>query len=229
MSERYGCLAGVEVDPRGAALADLCGRPLLERVVERLRGAALIDEVFVLPSQDDADFAAELERLGLAYRPAGGRDLRERYLDLATERQAQFLARVPATRPFFSPEYLDLVLGALRALGADLIERVNGRTRTRETEIFSTRALRLSRASGDASDATRAGERFFRRGAPALSVAELELEGPLAGFATPHADLEVEDAAALHRARSLWAAVDLEHDGRFPLARVQRWLAGQAS
>jgi spore coat polysaccharide biosynthesis protein SpsF (cytidylyltransferase family) len=228
---RFGCVAGLQAELGpcpwpGDALADLCGKPLVQRVYERVRAAALVDEVVVLTSRERRDDALVevLERLGLACRRGSAEDVRSRYLDLAEETRAQALVRLTCGSPFVDPDAIDLHLGALRALGADVVDEAGveaGDGRLDGFQVFSTRALRFSSASLDTRDAEHVGRFFFARRPECLTRAEIE--------ASSFDDAGLRELRAtgeeLERARRIWSAVDHEGDGSFPLGRALRWIA----
>jgi spore coat polysaccharide biosynthesis protein SpsF (cytidylyltransferase family) len=174
MSGRFGCVAGIQARNElhalaGQVLADLGGAPLIQRVYERTRAAALVDEVFVLTSNDASDDGlADMPR-GAASRSGAARswDVRSRFLDLAEETRAQFVVRVTGDCPFVAPEFIDLRLGALRALNVDFVDVDDDDGTLAGTlggqDAFSARALRLSLASGDARDAEHVASFFFTR------------------------------------------------------------------
>jgi spore coat polysaccharide biosynthesis protein SpsF (cytidylyltransferase family) len=228
---RTGCVAGIQARMSssrlpGKVLADLGGKPLIQRVHERVRAAALVDEVFVLTSTDPSDdpLAAELERRGIPFRRGPLEDVLARYLDLCDERDARFVVRVTGDCPFVDPEFVDLQLGALRAFDADIVRARGAVEGTLGGQAaVSARALRLVQASDDPRDREHVGSFFFVRHAAALQEVEIEVE-PL--FERPGLRLAVDEPADLDFARALWAAADTEGDGLFPLARAIRWLDG---
>ena len=231
--ERFSCVAGIQARTSSTrlprkVLADLCGKPLIQRVYERARAATLLDGVYVLTSDDpsDDDLAGLLERRGIPFRRGSLSDVRSRYLDLAEETGAQHVVRITGDCPFVAPEFLDLRLGALRSLGVDLVDVANGAGGAAEgtlggQDAFSARALRLSLASDDPRDAEHVASFFFTRRAECLARAEVEVEEI---YLRPGLRLQVDEPADLDFARRVWAACDLEGDGLFPLARAIRWL-----
>jgi spore coat polysaccharide biosynthesis protein SpsF len=229
---RFGCVAGIQARMGstrlpGKVLADLAGKPLIQRVYERTRAAALLDEVYVLTSSDPSDdvLVDELEARGIPYRRGPLADVRARYLELVEETQAQYLVRVTGDCPFVSSEFIDLELGALRALAADVVDVAGPPGAVAGTlggqGAFSARALRLSLASGDARDAEHVASFFLTRRDGCLVRETVEVD---ALHHRPGLRLQVDEPADLEFARAVWAACDLEGDGLFPLARALRWL-----
>lgn len=230
---RYGCVAGIQARTSstrlpGKVLADLGGKPLIQRVYERTRAAELLDEVFVLTSSDPSDdaLAAVLAERDIPFRRGSLGDVRSRYLELAEVSGAQYLVRVTGDCPFVAPEIIDLRLGALRALDADFIALEGNQAAAIEgtlggQDAFSARALRLSLSSDDPRDAEHVASFFLARRAECLARNELEV-GEI--YRRPGLRLQVDEPADLEFARIVWAACDLEGDGLFPLARAIRWI-----
>jgi len=231
---RFGCVAGIQARMSsarlpGKVLEDLCGKPLIQRVYERTRAAALVDEAFVLTSTHESDdvLVARLAELAIPYRRGPLDDVLSRYLELAEERQPSFIVRVTGDCPFVEPDFIDLQLGALRALQADIVRVAGVDTSAIEGTLggqsaFSARALRLVESSSDARDREHVGSFFFRRHAAQLKEVELEVD---AAFEFPGLRLQVDEPADLEFARTVWSAVDHEGDGCFPLVRALRWIA----
>jgi len=231
---RFGCVAGIQARMGstrlpGKVLLDLCGKPLIQRVYERTRAAALVDEAIVLTSSHASDDAlvARLEELGIPYRRGPLNDVLARYLELAEELKPSYLVRVTGDCPFVEPDFIDLQLGALRALGADAVRVANERAAAIEGTLggqsaFSTRALRLVESSTDPRDREHVGSFFFHRHAARLKQVEIEVDEALE---FPGLRLQVDEPADLEFARSVWSAVDHEGDGSFPLVRALRWIA----
>lgn len=231
---RFGCVAGIQARMGstrlpGKVLADLGGAPLIQRVYARTRAATLVDEVLVLTSDDPSDdvLVERLAELEIPFRRGSLGDVRSRYLELVEETGAQYLVRVTGDCPFVAPEFIDLQLGALRALGADCVDVSNDLGGAIEGTLggqgaFSTRALRLSLASDDARDREHVASFFLARRDGCLRREELELDEL---YGVPGLRLQVDEPADLEFARQVFAACDLEGDGLFPLVRALRWIA----
>jgi len=233
VSDRFNCIAAIQARMGstrlpGKVLADLGGKPMIQRVVERVRAAALVDEVYVLTSEARTDdvLVERLGELGIPCRRGPLGDVLARYLDLVQELGPSHVVRVTGDCPFVDPDFIDLQLGALRAFDADLV-RVATRTpgsidgTLGGQGALSARALRLAQASDDPRDREHVGAFFFMRHAREFMQVEIEVDEVLE---RPGLRLAVDQPEDLELARRVWAAVDLEGDGLFPLARVLRWL-----
>ena len=231
MSEE--CVAGIQARLSstrlpGKVLADLCGKPLIQRVYERTRAATLVDRVFVLTSDDPSDdpLVELLERLQIPHRRGPLRDVRARYLDLIDELDPRFVVRVTGDCPFVEPDFLDLQLGALRAFDADLV-RVAGNERGAAEGTLggqsacSARALRRTLVSDDPRDREHVASFFFTHRRASFRWVDVEVDEV---FHRPGLRLAVDEAGDLAFARRIWEEMDPWGDGLFPLAQALRWL-----
>lgn len=207
-------------------LADLCGKPLIERVFERARAASLVDRVVVLTSTDPSDdaLAEVLAARGIPFRRGPLADVRARYLALVEEFDPLYLVRVCGDCPFVDPDFIDLQLGALRAFKADLvyatdIGAIEGTLGGQPA--FSVRALRRSLASDERRDKEHVSSFYFFENRHRFSVVEIEVD---AVYHRPGLRLSVDESPDLELARRVWEAVDARGDGSFPLERALTWL-----
>lgn len=99
----------------GKSLAKLCGKPLIEHVVERVSACDSIEKVIVATTHNKAD--DQLIRWAASYGVATYRgsedDVLSRFLGAAQESGASVIARVTADDPFKDPEVTDRVVGLL--------------------------------------------------------------------------------------------------------------------
>jgi spore coat polysaccharide biosynthesis protein SpsF (cytidylyltransferase family) len=121
----------------GKVLADILGRPMLERVLVRLGRARTPDEVIVATSAvlEDDPIADLCERLAVPYSRGSAEDVLDRFHQAADERRADTIVRITADCPLIDPELVDetvrlsagLTAGGLRlqsaSLGPDLPDR----------------------------------------------------------------------------------------------------------
>jgi spore coat polysaccharide biosynthesis protein SpsF len=209
-------------------LATCAASPLIERVFERMRAASLVGATFVLTSDDPSDdpLAAFLDERGIPYRRGPLADVRARYLALVDELQPRYLARITGDCPFVEPAFLDLRVETLRARDGDLAPVGNDPRGEVEGvlashDVCSARALRLSLESDDPRDREHVASFFFARHDPRLKRVEVQVPER---YRRAGLRLSVDEPADLELARAVWAAVDREGDGLFPLRRALRWI-----
>jgi spore coat polysaccharide biosynthesis protein SpsF (cytidylyltransferase family) len=105
----------------GKVTADLCGRPMLAHVIERVTRAVTVDRVVVattdLPADDAvADLAA---RCGAAVTRGPVDDVLGRFVVAAREHGAGVVVRVTADCPLVDPSIIDAVVRARAEQAAD--------------------------------------------------------------------------------------------------------------
>ena len=116
----------------GKTMADICGKPMLARVVERVQRARLVDEVVVATTHGFGDdpIAAWCKandvlcyRCAIYLRPFKG-DLLATYYEAALWRQADVIVRITADCPLIDPMVIDTVVESQRSTGYDYVSNV---------------------------------------------------------------------------------------------------------
>jgi spore coat polysaccharide biosynthesis protein SpsF len=99
----------------GKVLADLCGAPVLQRVIERTQRAESIDEVMVATTERDEDDAvAQLaSKCGAAVFRGSSPDVLLRYVGAAKAASADVVVRITADCPLIDPDVIDIVVSHL--------------------------------------------------------------------------------------------------------------------
>ncbi len=105
----------------GKVLKEASGRPLLERMVERVQKASLVDETWIAttidPSDDElADFCRDR---GLHCYRGSLLDVLDRYYQAALQTKAELVVRLTGDCPFIDPDLIDKTIGALLESRAD--------------------------------------------------------------------------------------------------------------
>jgi len=215
----------------GKVLLDVGGRPLIDRVVERARAAALVDEVFVLTSTDPSDdaLAAHCVAQGVPVRRGPLEDVLARYLALVEETRPDHVVRVTGDCPLLEPDFVDLQLGALSAFDADFVRTVPAGAETSAgiagtlagAGAFSARALLAAAGSDDPRDREHVASFFFKRHAARFRHVEVEVD---ADYQRAGLRLCVDEPEDLEFVRAVYA-----HFGerRFSALEAIRWLDDQ--
>lgn len=96
----------------GKVLADIAGKPMLERVVERTRRASRVDQVVVATSDSPADevLVALCQRRGWAVVAGSQHDVLARYRQAAEAYQADQIVRITSDCPLIDPGLVDAVV-----------------------------------------------------------------------------------------------------------------------
>jgi spore coat polysaccharide biosynthesis protein SpsF len=232
---RLACVAGIQarLSSRrlpGKVLADLGGKPLIQRVYERTRAARLVDQALVLTSSDASDDALVefLERARIPYRRGPLDDVLARYLALVDEFEPRFVLRVTGDFPFVEPAFLDAQLQTLLddRGRADLVHVRGNESGAVEGTLggqnpLSKHALRFAGASPDPRDREHVGSFFLARNRHRFRQVELEVD---AVYHRPGLRLAVDEPADLALARAVWTALDGRGDGLFSTADAIRWI-----
>ena len=96
----------------GKVLADIAGRPMLQRVVERVARATLVDEVVVATSTSPADdrLVDFCQQQGWPVVAGSQHDVLGRYRQAAEARQADCIVRITSDCPLVDPSVIDGVV-----------------------------------------------------------------------------------------------------------------------
>ncbi len=133
----------------GKALKDICGKSMLERVVERVKKTKTIDGLIIATTvrEEDDQIVAECEKVGVPVFRGDPEDLLDRYYQCAKRYGVQNVIRITSDCPLIEPEVIDLVVGKFFEVKPDYASNtLPPRTYPRglDIEIFSFDALELA-------------------------------------------------------------------------------------
>ena len=96
----------------GKSLMPLADKPLVYRMVERLKNCKKIDEIVIATSDQPEDqVLVELAKeLQVSYFQGNLQDVRDRYLKAAEKFQADFIIRIPADNPMPDSNEIDKLI-----------------------------------------------------------------------------------------------------------------------
>ena len=190
-------------------MADINGRPLLGRVIDRVRAAHLDGPIIVATSERSTDdpISVFAEKEGVEVFRGSLDDVAARALACARRFGLDAFARVCGDRPFYCPQLLDQLVRLQKEMALDLA--TNTLTKTYPsgltTEVVSTEALqRVITQSQDPLDREHV-TRYFYRHPEEFRIRNVEWRFP-------------EDAA-------IHLALDNEHDLNF-ICRIMKALPG---
>ena len=129
----------------GKSLAEIEGRPMLWRVIDRTKRATLVDRVVVATSTAAADDAIEkmCQEIGIPCHRGSENDVLDRFYHAARAEKAAQVVRITADCPLIDPEVVDRVVRRFQR--GDLDYASNAMVRTYpdglDTEICSFSAL----------------------------------------------------------------------------------------
>jgi spore coat polysaccharide biosynthesis protein SpsF len=131
----------------GKVMLELCGRPVLQHVIDRVRIAENIQEVMVATTQSEADeeICRYLAAKGIAYCCGSEEDVLSRYFQAAKLCHADVIVRITADCPLIDPNVVDRVVAGFMRGGYDYASNtVKIRTFPRglDCEVFSFALLK---------------------------------------------------------------------------------------
>ena len=130
----------------GKSLMDLAGRPLLERVIQQVKGSKFLDDVIVATSTQSEDDAIEKFCSSNNFKVFRGAkdDVLSRYLGAALFARAEIILRITGDCPLQSPDTIDEILNAFKNSDSDYACNTNPYTRPegQDVEVFKLSLLR---------------------------------------------------------------------------------------
>lgn len=113
----------------GKVLAPLSGRPILQRLLDRVTAVVSASSVAILTSTDPSDdaIAAAADRLGVSAFRGPLEDVFDRFRLALAQMPCERFVRLSADSPLLPPELLQRMLDTL-ADGADVVTNVHPRT-----------------------------------------------------------------------------------------------------
>ena len=186
----------------GKVLADIEGRPMLVRVLERASRARLVDRIVVAttdrPADDDVEALCAAE--GVACHRGSADDVLDRYAQAARRFGADTVVRLTGDCPLLDPAVVDLVVAALRDSGADYATNTLPPTFPDGLDVEAFTRAALERAWREAElPAEREHVTPYLRGGD-FTVVNVESGDPEAG----RLRLAVDDPGDLERVRDLY-------------------------
>lgn len=129
----------------GKVMADICGKPALQRMIERARRAERLDEIVVATTVNATDGpVVELcKRLGVKVFRGDEADVLGRYLNAAGLARAGVIVRLTADCPMIEPTLIDQAVTTFQSGNWDYVSNAVRRTYPDglDVEVFSREAL----------------------------------------------------------------------------------------
>lgn len=211
-------------------LADLAGKPLLVRVVERAAAASSVDEVVIATGSDEHDDRVEdlAKANGVRCHRGSEEDVLARVTEAAEASSADVVVRLTGDCPLLDPEVIDEVVAALVGGGeaVDYASNVVRRTFPRglDAEALDFDALRRIDHLATSPEAREHVTWFAYRERPDLFlIRSVEAEGDWS-----HLDWSVDDEGDLATVRSIYERFDLA-DRRMGWRAIAEGLAAETS
>jgi spore coat polysaccharide biosynthesis protein SpsF len=134
----------------GKVMIDISGKPVLQHVIEGVRGAKKVDKVVILTTKDERneEIVRLAEELEVDYFRGSDEDALGSFLLAAKKANADILVRVTGDCPFIEPTIIDKVIELHIKKNADysstLVDEGNEESFPRgvDTEVFSIETLK---------------------------------------------------------------------------------------
>ena len=126
-------------------LANISGKPMLERVVDRLKAARKIDEIIIaIPdTKENNELEGFIRKNDFKYFKGSEDDVLSRYYQTAKSFKCDVIVRFTADCPLIDPKIVDLIIEKYLSSDADYASNVIKRTFPRglDTEVFNFEVL----------------------------------------------------------------------------------------
>ena len=127
----------------GKVLAEVCGRPLLDHLVTRLKRATTVDEVAIATTDlpKDEPIRAFARSRGLRHFAGSEQDVLDRYVQAARCFGARTIVRITADCPLVDPDVVDRIVTRFLESGADAACNSGSFPDGLDVEVFWAEAL----------------------------------------------------------------------------------------
>lgn len=170
----------------GKSLADVCGKPMLERVVERVRTSSLIDDVVIATTTEKRDdvLVEFAERLRLKSFRGSEDDVLDRFYQTARHYAIRTIVRVTPDCPLLDPRVMDRVIELYCSGDYDYVSNTQRRRFPDglDVEVFSFDALALVWKEAERPSDREHVTSYIRNNAARFRIASTEAPVDLSGF-----------------------------------------------
>ena len=130
----------------GKSLSDIAGKPMVQRVMERVSAASLLEKVVLATTvlDEDAPLCSLARHLDVACYRGDADDVLDRYYQAAQQFGSRVIVRITADCPLIDPDIIDRAISAFLPSGYDYVS-TSYPTSTfpdgEDVEVFSFGAL----------------------------------------------------------------------------------------
>ena len=140
----------------GKVLLESIGKPMLQLMVERLKGVKHIDDVVIATTVNATDdpIIDMAEQLGIKYFRGSEEDVLQRVLGAAHENNADIIVELTGDCPLIDPELIDQVIQLYFESDCDYATNCLPQTLPlgMEVEVYSTKLLELADREGQTQE-----------------------------------------------------------------------------
>jgi len=137
-------------------LRELCGKPMLAHVIQRVKEAKTVDEIIIATTTNESDSIISELALSMRVKVFRGseQDVLSRYLGAAKEAGAGIVIRITSDCPLIDPNTIDAAVRYFTDNSYDYIQACSetGFPRGLDTEVFTFKAL--EKVNGIASESS---------------------------------------------------------------------------
>lgn len=195
----------------GKVLADICGTPLLQWIVERLRNCRRLDEIIIATTnnRDDDPVEALGRKLGVGIFRGDEFDVLGRMLRAADQSRADVVVRITADCPVIDPGVVDECILLRAESGVDYASNVIMRTYPDglDTEVIRIEALRKADREAHGPVLREHVTPYIRGGFPHLASGDFSRADLTFSSNLSHVRWTVDKQDDLDRIRELFAAL----------------------
>jgi glutamate-1-semialdehyde 2,1-aminomutase len=132
----------------GKVMTQICGMPMIELLLARLKGASLIDQIVLATSKDASNdlLVEHVEKIGYTVFRGDEDDVLDRHYQAAKKERADLVVRITGDCPLVDPAIVDKVIAQLKEEGVDYASNINPPTFPDglDTEVFTFQALEIA-------------------------------------------------------------------------------------
>ena len=127
-------------------LMDIEGKPMLQRVIDRVRESEYIDSIAIAVPSSDQELAQLAMGSGIGFFAHDGdeNDVLDRYYRAASFYKADPIVRITADCPLIDPQVIDKVIERYLTGHFDYVSNMDFYPDGLDTEVFSSDALRIA-------------------------------------------------------------------------------------
>ena len=101
----------------GKTMINICGKPILQHLIERISYCKLIDQIIVATTNksEDDEIIQFCKKLNMIYFRGKENDVLDRYYQCAKKNQADIVIRVTGDSPFKEPDVTDKIIHEIKS------------------------------------------------------------------------------------------------------------------
>ena len=131
---------------KGKSLMEICGDPLLLKVINQVKGSNLVSEIIVVTTnlEDDDPIVELCRKINLRFFRGSKNNVLERYFKAAEITKADIIVRITGDCPLIAPDTIDEVIEGFK-INCSYVSNTNPYTRSegQDVEVFLMKLLKF--------------------------------------------------------------------------------------